>query len=349
MPGERYEVIVDFSKHAGQNVVLKNVAKAPYPGGAAPQGTTLGQMMQFRVSATPVADTSYDPASGIALRPSPLVRLTTPTGTLAPGVTIAATRELTLNEVALLGQTVTDPVTGVANTAYLGGPVEILVNNTRWSGKNRSDFQAVTIEGITEYVSETPAEGTTELWEIVNTTMDAHPIHTHLATFQVLDRQAYDTKKFMAAYLMSFPGDGTPACPKGAYCPGFGPPLNYAPSAASGSKHGGNPDVTPYLANAISLPDPDEVGWKDTVMAPPGMVTRFVVRFAPTDVPVGAGPADLAYPFSPNDGTDGAVGDSHGYVWHCHIIDHEDNEMMRPDVIIPNPDATRSYVKGVNF
>jgi hypothetical protein len=39
---------------------------------------------------------------------------------------------------------------------------------------------------------------------------------------------------------------------------------------------------------------------------------------------------------------------SHGYVWHCHIIDHEDNEMMRPDVIAPLP-LLRSYVKGLNY
>jgi hypothetical protein len=45
-------------------------------------------------------------------------------------------------------------------------------------------------------------------------------------------------------------------------------------------------------------------------------------------------------------------------VWHCHIIDHEDNEMMRQDVIVPLPipdcSATvttncRPYVKGVNY
>jgi FtsP/CotA-like multicopper oxidase with cupredoxin domain len=44
-------------------------------------------------------------------------------------------------------------------------------------------------------------------------------------------------------------------------------------------------------------------------------VTTFIVRFAPID-------GSMAYPF---DATEGP-----GYVWHCHIIDHEDNEMMRP-------------------
>jgi spore coat protein A len=50
-------------------------------------------------------------------------------------------------------------------------------------------------------------------------------------------------------------------------------------------------------------PDANEMGWKDTVRAEPGMVTRIIVRF---------------------DGYPGR------FVWHCHILEHEDNEMMRP-------------------
>jgi spore coat protein A, manganese oxidase len=54
-------------------------------------------------------------------------------------------------------------------------------------------------------------------------------------------------------------------------------------------------------------PTPNEAGWKDTVQAHPGMVTRIITRF------------------------EGYTG---RYVWHCHILEHEDNEMMRPyDVV----------------
>src|SRR6266540_411364 len=350
MPGERYEVIVDFTKFAGQTLILKNTAKAPFPGGATPQGATTGKIIQIRVGATPVADTSYDPASGIPLRPAKIVRLAQ-NGALVAGVPIAKTRELTLNEVLLAPQIATDPVTGIANTAYPGGPVEILVNNTLWSGESRrtyGDFQPVTVNGVTEGVTETPAEGTTEVWEIVNTTADAHPIHTHLTTFQIINRQNYDVGKFLAAYALAFPGDGTAACPAGVYCPAFGPPLDYNElSLRTGNKYGGNPDVTPFLANAKQLPDPDEVGWKDTVMVPPGMVTRFVVRFMPTENAATA--TGVPYPFAPNDGTGGSVSDSHGYVWHCHIIDHEDNEMMRQHVVVPIAGATRQYVKGTDY
>ena len=54
-------------------------------------------------------------------------------------------------------------------------------------------------------------------------------------------------------------------------------------------------------------PEPNEAGWKDTVRADPKMVTRIIVRF------------------------EGFVG---RYVWHCHILEHEDNEMMRPYEVI---------------
>jgi FtsP/CotA-like multicopper oxidase with cupredoxin domain len=76
-----------------------------------------------------------------------------------------------------------------------------------------------------------------------------------------------------------------------------------------------------------------ENGWKDTVIMYPGQVTRIMVRWAPTDeiVSSGAPGANLAFPFNPNSG--------HGYVWHCHIIDHEDNEMMRPTSVTLNTSA----------
>jgi spore coat protein A len=50
-------------------------------------------------------------------------------------------------------------------------------------------------------------------------------------------------------------------------------------------------------------PDANEMGWKDTVRAVPTLVTRIIVKFE-------------GYPGR--------------YVWHCHVLEHEDNEMMRP-------------------
>lgn len=57
-------------------------------------------------------------------------------------------------------------------------------------------------------------------------------------------------------------------------------------------------------------PDPNEQGWKDTVRANPGEVTRIIAEYA-----------DFAG----------------RYVFHCHILDHEDHTMMRPFDVVPAP------------
>jgi FtsP/CotA-like multicopper oxidase with cupredoxin domain len=370
MPGERYEVIIDFAGVPGTNLVLKNTAKTPFPGGEAPHGGTLGQIMQFRVGPTPVADTSYNPALGTPLRTGAqkIVRFVNPaTGTLAPGVTAAKTRQLTLNEVMGMPVTTIDPVTGWT-TAYPGGPLEILVNNTRWSGESArgyNDFTPISVTGgvpshtiLTRY-SEIPQEGTTEVWEIVNITADAHPIHLHLAQFQLLNRQDIYVGNYTNAYAATFPGGGLDPMtglpyPSGVFIPGFGPPLDY--NTGNTRALGGNPDIADvnpkngkplYLKGTPQPPAANEAGWKDTVVMYPGQVTRIAVRWAPTDLPTTTAASGLYFPFDPYDGA------RHGYVWHCHIIDHEDNEMMRPDLVTLNPaapgPASRPLVKGTDY
>jgi spore coat protein A len=347
MPGERYDVIVDFNDPAWRalnpnfsgTLILKNTGNTPYPKGSPPPGSTLGQVMKFFIGA-PVADGSYDPASGTPLRP-PMVRLVNPAaGTAA--VTPALTRQLTLNE--FMGP---------------GGPLEVLVNNTKWGGHSvatdaftdgiRPDFTLDPSGTSDTYYSELPVEGQAELWEIINLTADAHPIHLHLVQFQLMNRQNFNVNKYNKAYNALFPATpnlndplaGMPY-PGGVFIGGFGPPADYATGTAWSAKDtfggaqvttfkGGNPDVTPYLQGPVKPPETYERGWKDTVIMYPGQVTRIIVRWAPTDLGTGTPAAQLYYPFDPNGG--------HGYVWHCHIIDHEDNEMMRPDSVQLNPAA----------
>jgi FtsP/CotA-like multicopper oxidase with cupredoxin domain len=310
MPGERYDVIIDFAGLApGTQLLLRNVAKTPFPNGVTPQGNTIGQVMQINVVAgTGAPDPGYDPATGPALRSG-----SGAIERLAPAATTPL-RRLTLNEV--MGA---------------GGPLEVLVNNTKWGGSNRNDFVPFpNADGSITYYTELPEEGETEVWEIVNLTADAHPIHLHLVQFQLMNRQKFDLKKYDALYNASFPS--------GIYEPAAGPPLAYAGPATdpvtggspwncslAGAVCGGNPDVTPFLKGPVQPPNAHENGWKDTVVMYPGQVTRIAVRWAPTDVPVST---VGSFPFDPNGG--------HGYVWHCHIIDHEDNEMMRPDSVQPN-------------
>jgi spore coat protein A, manganese oxidase len=117
-------------------------------------------------------------------------------------------------------------------------------------------------------VTETPEAGSVEIWRIINTTEDAHPIHVHLVQFQILDRRPFDV--------------------------------------------GGFPDALVFTGPAVP-PAPDErAAFKDTVKAFPGEATRIIARF---DLPTGT-------PIAP--------GETFRYVFHCHILEHEDNEMMRP-------------------
>lgn len=123
-------------------------------------------------------------------------------------------------------------------------------------------------------VTEDPQAGSTEIWAMANTTGDVHPMHLHLVHFQVLNRQPFDVKAFLATGKLRFMSQPIP------------PESNEFPA------------------------------WKDTVKAYPGFVTRVIQRF---DLPPGA---------------QTRPGQRFRYVWHCHILEHEDNEMMRPyDVV----------------
>jgi len=237
-PGERADVVVDFSGYApGTVFTLKNNAKSPFPNGAVVDPQTTGQIMQFRV----VPLTGPDNSSIACPGPGYVEKLNPADAT--------RTRTLTLDE--MMGP---------------NGPTMAMLNNTMWD----------------DPVTEIPEVGSTEIWRIVNTTGDAHPIHLHLVQFQLLSRQKYQVSKYMRQYMM-----GGPA-----------------------------PDPTRFLVGKPQPAPADEAGWKDTFKMYPGEVTTVIVRFAPqrSEQPVFAFDA-TAEP---------------GYVWHCHILEHEDNEMMRP-------------------
>jgi len=319
-PGERYEIVVDFSAlKVGANVILQNSARTPFPGGAnVVQGTT-NTVMQFRVVANTSGLANATVVAGTNLRPNnPIVNIKT--------VVPAIKRQLTLNEVV-------SPL----------GPLELVLNNTKYNG---------IVQGFQTRDTEQPAVGDTELWEIINITADAHPIHTHLASFQVLNRQAFQASKWITAYTTALAAAGI--------LDGQGPPNAYL-TANADRAIGGNPALGLYLQGKPKLPLPYENGWKDTAIMYPGEITRIMVRWAPTDAPavLGAGgappqacglcgtgvlpacqapcvpgPGSNLYPFDPTQPVGAIPGfGGVGYVWHCHIVDHEDNEMMRPYVL----------------
>lgn len=76
--------------------------------------------------------------------------------------------------------------------------------------------------------------------------------------------------------------------------------------------------VPNYVAQATA-PDPNELGWKETVRMNPGEVTRVLIKFNLPAVP-------FTVPASPRTG-------GNEYVWHCHILEHEEHDMMRPLIV----------------
>jgi len=182
------------------------------------------------------------------------------------------------------------------------GPTEIFLDGQRWAG---NPIQAI---------SEMPKVGSTEDWYIVNPTADTHPIHLHLVQFQLVSRQKFNVGKYLADWMLLNGVDPVTMT---------GLPLNQPTVNV--------PSLTPYLKGKPVGPSPNEMGWKDTIQVNPGEITIIRVRFAPLDYGLPGKPSYIPftnqYPFNPTTGP--------GYVWHCHILDHEDNEMMRPYKVLP--------------
>lgn len=299
-PGERYEVIFDFSRFAPGTIInMTNSARTPFPGGDPVVAGQTDTVMRFRVNQplSAIPDTTI--AADTPIRPTPIEPILWAHNPWAGSIT----RQLTLNEIEAAG-----------------GPAELVINN--------SEFNSIGIlPGSTTpsgRETEIPAIGDTEIWEIINISADAHPMHLHLTSFQLIDRTPFKVNKWMTNYDALMLANGV--------LEGQGPPNQYNVRNLDGAI-GGNPAISTYLKlDKRKAPRPYEMGWKDTVIAYPGQVTRIAVRWAETDEPavgIGApGPGDNTYPFDPTALTSGV-----GYVWHCHIIDHEDNEMMRNYVV----------------
>lgn len=160
-PGERLDVIVDFSRFPlGTEIILTNDAGAPYGSGPDPanfDARTTGQLMLFRV-VTPLAnpDQTADPMTlqlpSIASQPAP-----------------ALTRNIELIED-------TEDLTMMDSAKYAGAAPRLIMGMSAYAGGPRLGFN--------DPITETPRLNTIEDWNLINTTGDAHPLHVHLVNFQ---------------------------------------------------------------------------------------------------------------------------------------------------------------------
>lgn len=255
-PGERADVVIDFAGlKPGAKVLLTNDARVPFPGG--PRAVRRGGLPLPQIMQFTVTS-----AAGWTAPLPPSLRAVPITPLATEDRPVTAVRTMTL----------------VENLNTLGSPLMVLLNNRIFEAGG-----ATTTVGA----------NTLEQWELVNTTVDAHPIHLHFTQFQVLNRQKFDSVRYLAATYGPQP-----------LAPGTGP---FPP-----------PPVGTFLRGRPQAPPANEQGWKDTVIAMPGEVTRIVVPF-------GANAAGSVTAFQ--------TSFTGPYVWHCHILEHEDNEMMQRYVI----------------
>jgi spore coat protein A, manganese oxidase len=247
-PGERADIVVSFAGLANQSITVSNSANGPFPDGDPVDPLTAGKVMVFNVS-LPLNAAAPQPVLPAFLRPvhGPLPAVNT------AGV---AVRKLMLYEG-------TDPQ----------GRLQTMLGTVDPAPGNPASANVGTFF-YSDPVTENIATGSTEVWELHNTTVDAHPVHLHLVDFRILSRQAFT-----------------------------GTTVDKPMGAGGGYLGAYLTDIA--LAGTARPAEANERGRKDTVITYPGEVTRILVKFA-----------------RPGE-----------YVWHCHILSHEDHEMMRRFIV----------------
>jgi FtsP/CotA-like multicopper oxidase with cupredoxin domain len=333
-PAERADVIVDFSGFAGKTIILYNDAPAPVPAsdprcdlytgnedqtssGGAPStaagfGPNTRTIMQFRVSnAAPVQfnlANLQNRASGLPKayadsQPQPIVPQTAyglPNGPYNQTFTDTYVR-IQDNYITYSPMGASAPV-----TKFLF-PKAIQELFDRYGRMNATlgvelPFTNITNQttiplGYIDPTTETIGPGETQFWKITHNGVDTHAVHFHLVNLQVINRVGWD--------------------------------------------------------GSIRPPDDNEQGWKETVRMNPLEDCIVAVRAIQPQVPftVSNSVRYLAPSLPPGPSADFTNVDANGnpvttnnqmtnfgweYVWHCHLLGHEENDMMRPFVFNPN-------------
>jgi FtsP/CotA-like multicopper oxidase with cupredoxin domain len=330
-PAERADVIIDFSGvPAGSNLILYNDAPAPVPAfdsrydyytgdpdqtstGGAPTtipgyGPNTRTVMQFQVSGT--SGKTFDlpslnaalPVAFVASQPAPIV----------PESTYGSAYKTTYTDTYSTIQATSLTYTPAGSPSQITVPIlaktiqELFelnygrMNATLGTELPLTNFNTQTTIplGFTDPPTEILNDGQTQIWKITHNGVDTHAIHFHLFNVQLINRVGWD--------------------------------------------------------GAIRPPDANELGWKETVrMNPLEDVIVAIKPILPTGLPFAV--PDSIRPFDPTtplgSSTAGQFADidpftnlpititnalynfGGEYVWHCHLLGHEENDMMRPMVV----------------
>jgi len=371
-PAERADVIIDFAKFAGRTLILYNDAPTAFPalvpqynyytgapdrtdiGGIA--GTPVGMgpnirtVMQIKVSGSGGIATpdDYDAATLAKLKAA-FASTTTTSGAFAQGQDPIIVGQATYGTNAAVGNSAynktfpeTWPNWGISRISDTSISFQktdgTKVGNFPMKPKAIHDEMGASFDDygrmaaklglevpfvnaaiatfiLQNYVdpsTENVKSGETQLWKITHNGVDTHPIHFHLFDVQVINRIGWD--------------------------------------------------------GLIRLPHPNELGWKETLRISPleDTVVAFkaIAPIVPFPLPNNNRPLNPAFPtgtgseegFSQVDietggplvpTTKNIMADFyHEYAWHCHILSHEENDMMRP-IVMRVPDAVPAAPTGL--
>lgn len=361
-PAERADVIVDFSAFGGQTLILYNDAPTAFPAldphydyyTGAPDRTDIGGAPAIPVGLGPNIRTvmQINVAAG-AGTPFVMSNLTNAFASTAPGGGAFRASQ----EPIIVGQTAynstyattfptTWPTWGISrisdNTLSYQQPDGTLVNDMPMKAKAIHDEMGATFDdygrmsaklglevpftnaAIANFVLQNfvdpPTEivkpGEVQIWKITHNGVDTHPVHFHLFEVQLINRVGWD---------------------------GF-----------------------------IRLPDANELGWKDTIRVAPLEDTIVALRPSPAKVPFAL--PNSVRPLNPEQPIGSMMGFSQidtltggnlavpntnrmynygaEFVWHCHILSHEENDMMRSMVLNVNAQSEilwRNTSTGANL
>ncbi|MFF9319458.1 O-aminophenol oxidase PhsA [Streptomyces sp. NPDC014735] len=265
-PAERMDLLIDFSALAGRRVRLVNRGRLGPGVPDLASSVPFPQVMEFRVRETGRRDAFVPPEvlSGSFRRyEHSLVEHGHRLVVLTPPGTVGGGGHPEIWEMAEVegASGVPVPSDGIVQVRGEDGTVRTY----RRIARTFNDGLGFTI-----------GENTYEQWSFLNLGAPTHPMHIHLADFQVLGREAYTVDGFDTAI------GGTRS------------PVAF--------DHG----------TKIPVP-PNEQGWKDVFRVPQGQLVKVLGNF------------------------DGGYG---RFMYHCHLLEHEDMGMMRPFVVMP-PEALK--------
>jgi spore coat protein A, manganese oxidase len=292
-PAARYDVIIDFAAYDGYRIVLKNIGNdTPFDGTWSPTGPDRpGTVFQRtdRIMAFDVIN-AFDASVPDDFDPD-IVRSSSdmPEPSRTRKVGLFEGKDQYGRLQPLLGAV--EPATD-----YRGEPIYWPTTDAHIA----AGLAGKQMEGTASWhdtTTENPALGATEEWEIWNFSEDAHPIHLHLVSFKILHRETIvwdsstevEGEEERVRHPDEVNGDGTYLIEQ--------PLVEHDGSLGMGYRVG-----NPTKGEEVSAPDEFfQEGYKDMVIALPGEVTHIVATFS-------------------NPGH---------YNWHCHILSHEDHDMMR--------------------